>query len=49
MRLLVEVGTGCAALVDEKMRELPLIEEIPAEGGQHLRALISRRPRWWPT
>jgi IS1 family transposase len=23
MRLLVEVGTGCAALMDEKMRELP--------------------------
>ena len=23
MRLLVEVGSGCAALVDEKMRELP--------------------------
>lgn len=23
MRLMVEVGTGCAALMDEKMRELP--------------------------
>lgn len=23
MRLLVEVGTGCAELMDEKMRELP--------------------------
>src|ERR687891_148041 len=23
MRLLVEVGTGCAGLMDEKMRELP--------------------------
>ena len=23
MRLLVEVGTGCAAIMDEKMRELP--------------------------
>jgi DNA-directed RNA polymerase alpha subunit len=23
MRLLVEVGTGCAPLMDEKMRELP--------------------------
>ncbi len=23
MRLLVEVGTGCAALMDEQMRELP--------------------------
>jgi len=23
MRLLVEVGTGCADLMDEKMRELP--------------------------
>src|SRR6202795_4510306 len=40
MRLLVEVGTGCAQLMDEQMRELPCrriqVDEIWAYVGKKL-------------
>lgn len=43
MRLLVEVGTGCAALMDEKMRELPCrrvqVDEIWSYVGKKQRHL----------
>lgn len=43
MRLLVEVGTGCAALMDEKMRELPCkrvqVDEIWSYVGKKQRQL----------
>src|SRR5476651_1091286 len=43
MRLLVEVGTGCAAIMDEKMRELPCkrvqVDEIWAYVGKKQRQM----------
>ena len=43
MRLLVEVGTGCAAIMDEKMRELPCkrvqVDEIWSYVGKKQRHL----------
>jgi hypothetical protein len=49
MRLMVEVGTGCAKLMDEQMRELPCrrvqVDEIWAYVGKKQRALTREDDR----